>query len=83
MVHTWGEVEVIKLKTKTSPQMLNPGINCIFVGCYPANHSSKCVKMWDAVKESYHATRDVAWLHRMFYKNPKKVQQEIEMGEGT
>jgi hypothetical protein len=81
-LHTWGEAGVVKLKTKTSPKMLNKGLTCMFVG-YPANHSSDCYEMWDATKDSYHVSRDVVWLHRMYYKSSQSGQQGIEAGEGN
>ena len=83
-LHTWGEAGVVKLKSKTSPKIINRGVTCMFVG-YPANHASDCVEMWDASKNSYHVTRDVTWLHRMFYsKNgeAKEAITEIQDGKG-
>ena len=38
---TFGESGVVKLRTDTTPKILNKGATCMFVG-YPNNHSSDC-----------------------------------------
>jgi hypothetical protein len=81
-LHTWGEAGVVKIRGNTSPKMLNKGLTCMFVG-YPAIHSSDCYQMRDASKDSYHATRDVTWLHWMYYKSSDQVQKTFKDEEAN
>lgn len=74
-LRTWGEAGVVKLKTSTTPKMLNKGVTAMFVG-YPDNHPSDCFLMYNPVTKSEHTSRDVIWLRRMFY-NPPKDRKEI------
>jgi hypothetical protein len=35
---------------------------------YSTNHDSDCYQMWDPVTGGVHNTRDVTWMHRMFFE---------------
>jgi len=65
-LRTWGEAEVVKLKTKTSIKLDNMGITCMMVG-YALNHKPDVYRMWDEDTNRVHTTRYVIWLKRMFF----------------
>jgi hypothetical protein len=47
----------------------------MFVG-YAENHSHDCYRMWNPATKLITETRDVIWLHRMYYQND--VTNDIE-----
>jgi hypothetical protein len=67
---TWGEAGTVKLKIKATPRVADRGVQCMMVG-YALNHDGDCYRMWDPKTARVHETRDVTWLHRMFF------QQEV------
>jgi hypothetical protein len=73
---TFGEAGVVKLRTKTSPKILDKGDTCIFVG-YPKNHGSDCWIMFNPKTNGEHVTRDVVWLCRMYYNIPKETKEIV------
>ena len=65
-LRTWGEAGVVKLKTKTTPKMLNKGVTCMFIG-YAEDHPHDCFLMWNAKTNGVHTSRDIVWLRRMYF----------------
>jgi hypothetical protein len=65
-LRTWGEAGVVKLKTLSTAKLEDRGVTCMFVG-YAEDHSSDCYRMWDPKTNSFHVTRDIIWLRRMFF----------------
>ena len=64
---TWGEAGTVKLKNKTTTKIRDQGITCMFVG-YAKQHSGDCYRMLNIKTMGVHETRDIIWLHRMFFK---------------
>jgi hypothetical protein len=85
----FGEAGTVKLKTKTTPKMLNKGATCMFIG-FPENHDGECWLMYNAKTRGVHTTRDVVWLRRMYYQKaiqapeivPITEEESSEDGEG-
>jgi hypothetical protein len=85
----FGEAGTVKLKTKTTPKMLNKGVTCMFIG-FPENHDGECWLMYNPKTRGVHATRDVVWLRRMYYQKaiqapeivPITEEESSEDGEG-
>eukprot|EP00797_Seminavis_robusta_P025408 Sro4424_g353970.1 Retrotransposon protein (325) ;mRNA; r:373-1349 len=73
---TWGEAGTVTITSKLQPKGKDRGAVCMFVG-YPNAHAGDCYKMWDPSTRRVHVSRDVVWLHRMYYKKTQKA------GEGT
>ena len=66
-LHTIGEAGTVKITSDTTPKLQDHGIHCIFVG-YALNHPEGCYRMYDPVTHRVRQSRDVVWLHRMFYE---------------
>ena len=66
-LRTIGEAGTVKITTNTTPKLQDRGIHCIFVG-YALNHPEGCYQMYDPATHRVRQSRDVVWLHRMFYK---------------
>ena len=49
--------------------MSNKGTACIFIG-YTTHHAGDCYRMWNPETRKVHTTRDVLWLHRMYFRRP-------------
>ena len=64
---TIGEAGTVKITNDTTPKLQDRGVHCIFVG-YALNHPVGCYCMYDPVTHRVHQSRDVVWLHRMFYE---------------
>ena len=64
-----GEAGTVKLKNKRSSKLSDCGVVCVFVG-YARNHDSDFIGMWDPCMGSVHVSRDVVWLHCMFFSPP-------------
>ena len=74
---TWGEAGTVKIKTSTTPKLEDCGVQCMFVG-YTMDHPRDCYWMWDPNTKRVHETRDVIWLHRMFYEK-KKMRSTLRL----
>ena len=74
-LRTWGEVEVVT--GGPDGKSGDCGVEMMFVG-YPANHESDSVLMWDQATTGVVTTRDVIWIKRMYYDQPKDVSFHIE-----
>ena len=72
-LRTWGEAEVIKISTKTTPKLKNKGVTCAFVG-HVDSHAADCYRMWDPEGHYIYVTRGVIWLKRMYF--PKSEENE-------
>ena len=70
----FGEAGTVMLKTATTPKVLNKGVVCMFVE-YPDHHGSNCWIMFNPVTRATHTTRDVVWLHRMYYPDPQNLYE--------
>jgi hypothetical protein len=84
-MHTWGEAGTVTLKNrKFHPKETDRGKTCIFIG-HSAEHSYDTCRMADPNTGRVHTTRDIIWLHRMFYPMPTTnaaaEQQQIEQVE--
>ena len=66
-LRTIGEAGTEKITSDTTPKLQDRGIHCIFVG-YALNHPEGCYRMYDPATHRVHQSRDVVWLHRMFYE---------------
>lgn len=55
----------------------NKGVQCMFVG-YAKYHAGDVYIMYDPESNRGHITRDVIWLHRMFYE--KVLNPEVHGG---
>ena len=66
-LRTIGEAGTVKITSDTTPKLQDLGIHCIFVG-YALNHPEGCYRMYDPATHQVHQSRDVVWLHRMFYE---------------
>ena len=80
-MRTFGEAGTVKLKKrKMHPKEEDCGVvTCFFAG-YPDDHPADCYRMWDPKMGRVHQTRDVVWLHRMYF--PKKSKEVIEIAPG-
>ena len=63
-----GTVSLIEDKTL---KLKEKGITCIFVG-YAENHSKNCYRIWCKKSNKYYLTRDIVFLHRMYYEKPQR-----------
>ena len=70
-LHTIGEAGTVKITNDTSPKLQDCGVHCIFVG-YAVNHPEGCYQMYDPATHRVHQSRNVVWLHRMFYEKRNK-----------
>ena len=66
-LHTIGEAGTVKITSDTTPKLQDCGIHCIFVG-YALNPPEGCYRMYDPATHRVRQSRDVVWLHRMFYE---------------
>ena len=66
-LHTIGEAGTFKITNNTTPKLQDRGIHCTFVG-YAVNHPEGCYQMYDPATHRVHQSRNVVWLHRMFYE---------------
>ena len=66
-LRTIGEAGTVKITSDTTPKLQDRGIHCIFVG-YSLNHPEGCYRMYDPATHRVRQSRDVVWLHRMFYE---------------
>ena len=64
---TIGEAGTVKITNDTSPKLQDHRVHCIFVG-YAVNHPEGCYRMYDPATHRVRQSRDVVWLHRIFYE---------------
>ena len=77
---TFGEAGVVKIKArKMHPKEADRGVTCFFAG-YPDDHPGDCYRMWDPKTGRIHTTRDIIWLHCMYFPKPKNGK-EIALGD--
>jgi hypothetical protein len=77
-LRTFGEAGTVKLRTSTTPKMLNKGATCMFVG-FPENHGNDCWSMYNPKTKGVHTTRDVVWLRRMYYQKPADSPEIVSL----
>jgi hypothetical protein len=75
-LHTWGEAGTVTLKSKMTPKVNNRGVQCVFVG-YALDHPGDTYRMWNPLTGGIHESCDIIWLHRMYYQQPSKPDEEI------
>jgi hypothetical protein len=68
----WGEAEVVKLQTSTTPKIYDRGKVCMFVG-YSRNHAGDTLHMWDPETKRVHLSRDIVWLNKMYFNNTTNI----------
>jgi len=68
-LRTWGEAGTVKLRDLSTTKIEDRGVHCMMIG-YAPNHAGDCYKMWNPRTGRVHETRDIIWLHRMFYQTP-------------
>jgi hypothetical protein len=74
-LHTWGEAGVVTIKARhMHPKHASRGVTCLYVGHSP-DHPSDTFRMVDMATGRVHITRDVTWLHRMFFPKLKAGEQ--------
>jgi hypothetical protein len=66
-LRNWGEAGTVKLKIKATPKVADRGVQCMFVG-YAIDHDGDCYRMWDPKTRRVHESRDIIWLHRVFFQ---------------
>jgi hypothetical protein len=68
-LHTWGEAGTVKTKTPTTAKLADRGMHCMFVG-YALDHAGDVYHMWNPKTGWVHETRNVIWLHHLYFKRP-------------
>ena len=68
----WGEAGTVAYKMKTSSTLEDRGRQCMMIG-YEIDHPGDCYRMWYPKHNTILITRDVTWLHRMFFQ-PEKLK---------
>ena len=66
-LQTWGEAGTVTSIQDTSAKLQDRGRQCMFVG-YQDNHPGDCYRMWYPTTNKILITRDLIWLHRMYFK---------------
>jgi hypothetical protein len=66
-LHEWGEVDIVKLRTSTTPKIYDRGKPCMFVG-YCLNHAGDTFRMWDPDTKRVHLSQDIVWTGKMYFK---------------
>jgi hypothetical protein len=67
-LRSWGEAGTIKTKTCGTPAIIaDQGAKCMMIG-YATNHQGDSYSMWDPKMDGAHETRDIIWMHWMFYE---------------
>ena len=65
LIRTFGEAGVVR--RGKNGKLGDRGQPMVFVG-YAENHSWDCCRMWNPKTNKITETRDVIWLHRMYYQ---------------
>jgi hypothetical protein len=60
-LRTWGEASIVKTKTRTTPKMVDCGVQCMMIG-YATGYEGDGYHMWDPMTNGIHKTRDVIWM---------------------
>ena len=68
-LRTWGEAGTVKTATDTTKKLEDKGTHCIFVG-YCRDHAGDVYRMFNPQTKKLHVTRDITWLHRMYFLPP-------------
>ena len=63
---TWGEAGTVKIKNKSTTNIEDRGVTCMFVG-YTKQHAGDCYRMLNLNTFGIHESRDIIWLHRMYF----------------
>jgi len=71
---TLGEAGTVTISSKINAKLIDKGVTCMFVG-YAKNHTGDCYKMWCEANNTYYLTRDVVFLHRMYFEAPARVRE--------
>ena len=79
-LRTWGEAGTVTIKRKIKGKFQKKGIVCMMVG-HPIDHPADCHEMWDVNTKGIHKTRDITWLHRMFFNTAGNTNIQIEEGD--
>ena len=77
-LRVWGEAGTVKTHTKRDGKLADRGTACMFVD-YAVDHAGDVYVMYDPKTKSRHFTRDVIWLHRMYY--PSSGKETTKAGE--
>ena len=72
----WGEAGVVSLRDLKTPKIGDKGLVCMFVG-YALQHPSDCYRMYNCKTGRIHVTRDVKWLHKMFFNEDKEPNNDV------
>ena len=67
-LRTWGEAGVVTNKKKVIPKLADRGVTCMFVA-YSLDHAGDVYEMWDPVANVIYVTRDILWMHRLYFVN--------------
>ena len=67
------------VKLKKVNKVDNYGTTCIVIG-YANHHSGTCYRMWDPETGGVHKTRDILWLHWMYWTNKLDKTVLLEPG---
>ena len=65
-----GEAGTIKLCQKMTPKLLDHGKTCMMIG-YAHDHGGDTYCMWDKDMGRVHVSRDVVWMWRMYFLDPR------------
>jgi hypothetical protein len=65
--HLQVEAGTVKIKSDMTPKLADHGVQCVFVG-YAIGRSGNTYHMWDPSTRHVHVSRDVIWLHQMYYE---------------
>jgi hypothetical protein len=71
-IKTLGEAGTVTITSKINKKLADKGVTCMFVG-FDENHAGDCYKMWNEDNNTYYLTRDVVFLHRMYYEKPSRI----------
>ena len=64
---TWGEAGVVKTRKKSTPNIGDRGVTCMFV-VYNTDSGDDVYRMWNPKTNRIHRTRDIIWLNIMHTK---------------
>ena len=75
-----GEAVTVTMKVTGTLKIADREITCMMIG-YADDHDGDLYQMMNPNKERVTETRDVIWLHRMFFSKPKLSTEETVMSE--
>ena len=73
-LRTWGEAGTVKTRSLSTTKIEDRGVTCMMIG-YALDHGGDCFRMYNPVTSGVHETRDVIWLHRMYYPPTNPVPE--------